>query len=147
MAVDVRTEIEIARPREEVAAYACDPDNAVKWYENIKQVGWKTAKPAAVGSKIQFVAQFLGKRIAYTYEIREFTPGERLVMSTHEGPFPMVTTYSFSDTPGGGTRMVLRNRGNPSGFSKIAAPAMAAAVRRANQKDLALLKNLLEKGQ
>ena len=144
MPVEVRTEIEIARPRSEVAAYASDPDNATAWYENIKSVEWKSPKPLSVGSRIDFVAQFLGRRLAYTYEVRELVPGERFVMSTAEGPFPMETTYMWEDTSTGGTKMVLRNSGEPSGFSKLAAPMMASAMRRANRKDLASLKALLE---
>lgn len=92
----------------------------------------------------RFAAQFLGRRLAYTYEVRELVPGERLVQSTDEGPFPMETTYTWEDAPGGGTRMTLRNRGEPSGFGKVAAPMMAGAMRRANRKDLARLKELLE---
>ncbi len=145
MPVDVETEIEIARPRAEVAAYASDPDNAPAWYTNIKSVEWKTRPPLAVGSRLAFGAQFLGRRLAYTYEIKEFTPGERLVMSTEQGPFPMETTYEWEDTATGGTRMRLRNRGEPAGFSKVAAPMMASAMRRANGKDLALLKEILER--
>jgi uncharacterized membrane protein len=144
MPVDVGTEIEIARPRDEVAGFAADPDNATVWYENIKAVEWKSPRPLAVGSKVAFVARFLGHRIAYTYEVKELVPGERLVMSTAEGPFPMETTYTWEDAPGGGTGMTLRNRGEPSGFSKVAAPMMAGAIRRANRKDLARLKEILE---
>jgi uncharacterized membrane protein len=144
--VDVRTEIEIARPREEVAAYAADPDNATASYENIEVVEWKSPRPLAVGSAVAFVARFLGRRLEYTYEIKELVPGERLVMSTPEGPVPMETTYTWEDAAGGGTRMSLRNRGEPSGFSKVAAPMMAGAMRRANRKDLARLKAILEAG-
>jgi uncharacterized membrane protein len=142
--VDVQTEIEIDRPRDEVAAYASDPDNATAWYENIKSVEWKSPKRLSVGSRIDFTAQFLGRRLAYTYEVKELVPGERFVMSTAQGPFPMETTYSWQDTSTGGTKMVLCNRGEPSGFSKLAAPMMASAIRRANRKDLARLKDLLE---
>ena len=144
MEVDVQTEIEIARPRAEVVAFASEPDNATAWYRNIKSIDWKTPKPLAVGSEVAFVAHFLGRRIAYTYEIRELVPGERLVMSTAEGPFAMQTTYTWSDTESGGTKMTLRNRGTPSGFAKIAAPLMTAAMRRANRADLARLKSILE---
>jgi len=143
VAVDVVTQIEIARPREEVAAYASDPDNATAWYENIERVEWQSEPPLRVGSRIAFAARFLGRRLAYTYEIRELVPGERLVMSTADGPFPMETTYEWTDSPGG-TSMTLRNRGAPSGFSKVAAPLMAGAMRRANRKDLERLKRLLE---
>ena len=142
--VDVLTEIEIDRPRAEVADYAANPDNAPEWYENIEAVEWKTERVLAAGARVAFVARFLGRRLAYTYEIGTFVPGEHLVMATQQGPFPMETTYAWMDTPGGGTRMSLRNRGRPSGFGRISAPIMAAAIRRANRKDLARLKQIVE---
>jgi uncharacterized membrane protein len=143
--VDVESLIEISRPREEVAAYACDPDNATAWYENIKAVEWKSPSPLSVGSRIAFVAEFLGRRLAYNYEVIEFVPGERFVMRTAEGPFPMETTYTWEDTAASATRMTLRNRGEPAGFAKITAPVMARAIRRANRKDLHRLKEILER--
>ncbi len=144
MSVDVSTEIVINRPVAEVAAFAANPDNAPDWYINIASVEWKTAPPLRVGSQVAFVASFLGRRLAYTYEIVEWIPGGRLVMKTAEGPFPMETTYIWEPTQDGATRMRLRNRGTPAGFSKWIAPFMAMAVRRANQKDLAALKEHLE---
>ena len=144
MGVDVQTEVEIDRPRHEVATYASDPDNATAWYENVKSVEWKTDRPLTVGSQVAFVAAFLGRRLAYTYEVTQLMPGERLVMSTTDGPVAMETTYTWQDTPRGSTRMTLRNRGEPTGFSKVAAPMLAGAMRRANQKDLARLKEILE---
>ena len=142
--VDVETEIVIARPRADVAAFAANADNATTWYQNIKSIEWRTPKPATVGTRIAFVARFLGRTIAYVYEVRESIPGERFVMSTADGPFAMETTYTWRDEPGGGTRMTLRNRGEPSGFSGLAAPLMAGAMRRANSKDLERLKSILE---
>ena len=144
MPVDVLTETIVDRPIGEVARYACDPDNAPRWYVNIKSIEWMTPPPLCVGSRVAFVAQFLGRRLAYTYEITEIEPGARLVMRTAEGPFPMETTYDFSAIGADRTRMTLRNRGEPQGFSKLAAPLMAAAMRRANEKDLRRLKDLLE---
>jgi uncharacterized protein YndB with AHSA1/START domain len=145
MTVDVTTATTIARPKDEVAAFAVDPDRVPLWYVNIKTVEWQTEPPVRVGSRIAFVAQFLWRRLAYTYEVVEFMPGERFVMRTAEGPFPMETTYTWTSTPDGHTRMTLRNRGMPSGFSVLMAPLMSFAMRRANIKDLALLKNILER--
>ena len=142
--MDVVTAVEIARPREEVAAYVSDPTNATTWYENIRRVDWKTSPPVGVGSKIGFVARFLGRELAYTYEVTVLERGQRLVMCTDEGPFPMETTYTWEDTLSGSTRMTLRNRGEPAGFSKIAAPMMSRAMRRANNKDLTKLRQILE---
>jgi uncharacterized membrane protein len=144
MTVDVQSAIVINRPASEVSRYAADPDNAPLWYVNIKSVEWVTPPPAQVGSRISFVAHFLGRRLAYTYELVEFIPGVRLVMRTSEGPFPMETTYAWESSANGTTRMTLRNRGTPSGFSVWVAPLMAMAMRRANRKDLALLKKRLE---
>jgi uncharacterized protein YndB with AHSA1/START domain len=142
--VDVVTEIEIARPRAEVAAYASDPDNATRWYRNIESVEWETPPPVAVGSRMAFAARFLGRRLTYTYEVREIVPDERFVMSTTEGAFPMETTYTWADTPEGGTLMTLRNRGEPAGFTRLGAPMMAMAMRRANWNDLREIKRILE---
>lgn len=144
MPVDVQTQITIRRPRGEVAAYAADPDNATHWYEKIKSVEWKTERPLTTGSRVAFVALFLGRQLSYTYEITEIASDDRIVMRTADGPFPMETTYTWEDTPGGDTRMTLRNRGAPSGFSKLTTPMLAAAMRRANRKDLARLKGILE---
>ncbi len=144
MPVDVTVSIEIQRPRAEVASYAADPSNTTAWYRNIRSVEWVTDPPVEVGSHMRFVASFLGRRIAYTYEVRELVPGERLVMGTSDGPFPMETTYTWADAGEGATTMTLGNRGEPSGFAKVTGPVMERAMRRATQADLRRLKGILE---
>ena len=144
MAVDVVTEIEIARPGEEVAAFAADPSNATAWYKNIKAVEWETPPPVAIGSKLRFRAQFLGRSLEYTYEVRELDPSRRFVMATAQGQFPMETTYAWDDAAPARTKMTLRNRGEPSGFDAVTAPVMMLEMRRANEADLRRLKALLE---
>ena len=141
--VEVSVETVIDRSVAEVAAYASDPSHAPEWYANIRSVVWRTEPPVRVGSQMDFVARFLGRELAYTYEVIELVPGERLVMSTAQGPFPMTTSYTWSPA-GQGTRMTLSNTGEPSGFARISAPVMERAMRRATTKDLARLKQLLE---
>jgi uncharacterized protein YndB with AHSA1/START domain len=145
MAVDVVTETTIDRPCADVATYAGDPTNAPQWYANIRSVQWQTEPPVRVGSRMDFVARFLGRKLAYTYEVVELVPAQRLVMRTAQGPFPMETTYTWERVTETQTRMTLRNRGEPAGFGRVAAPVMAAALRRANEKDLANLKRILER--
>lgn len=134
----------IARPRAEVAAFAAEPSNAPRWYVNIQAAEWRTEPPLALGARVDFVARFLGRRLAYTYEVVEYEPLERLVMRTAQGPFPMETTYLWAPEGAASTRMQLRNRGEPRGFSRLVAPLLASAMRSANAKDLARLKALLE---
>jgi hypothetical protein len=142
--VDVYSGITIDRKVEDVAAFAADPDNAMKWYVNIKEVEWQTPGPLQVGSRVAFRARFLGRKLAYVYEVMEYVQNKRLVMRTADGPFPMETTYTWQPAGENATRMTLRNRGTPAGFSKIFAPFMTRMMSKANRKDLELLKRLLE---
>ena len=134
----------IDRPVDTVAGYAADPSNVPNWYRRIETVIWKTTPPVAIGSRIAFEARFIGKRLAYTYEVVEYVPGAALTMTTAEGPFPMTTEYRWSPVEGNRTRMTLRNFGEPTGFSKVAAPLIAFAMRRAMRQDLRRLATLLE---
>lgn len=145
MSIDVVTETAIERPLAEVALFAADLANTPKWYVNIKSIEWKTEPGVRVGAKAAFVAHFLGRRLAYTYEIVEFEPGARIVMRTADGPFPMETSYAWTVLGPSSTKMTLRNRGDPRGFSALTQPFMRAAMRSTNRKDLAHLKALLER--
>lgn len=145
MHVDVVTTRTIRRSPADVSAFAADPDRVPEWYVNITSVEWLTARPLKVGSRLAFVAHFLGRRLAYTYEVTEWVPGERFVMRTAAGPFPMETTYTWEETVEGHTLMTLRNRGTPTGFSRFVAPFMQVAMRRANRQDLARLAQRLER--
>ena len=146
MAVDVQPEIVIQRPIDEVSAFAGDPSKACDWYVNIKSVRWETSPPLVLGSRVSYVASFLGKELAYTYEVVELEPGRRLVMRTDEGPMPMETTYEWFELPGDvlSTRMTLRNRGEAKGLQAFTAPLLSWSMRRANLLDLDCLKRRLE---
>ena len=143
MRVDVTTQTVVARPLEQVADYLVDPTHAPDWYANIVRVEPLTPPPWSVGSRMTFEARFLGRTLVYTYEITDLDPVSGLTMTTHQGPFPMTTVYGWADAPGG-TRVTLRNHGEPTGFGALAAPVMGSAMRRANRADLARLKAVLE---
>ncbi|MBN8199762.1 MULTISPECIES: SRPBCC family protein [Bacillaceae] len=143
--VDVFTEITINCPITQVAEYAANPDHAPDWYVNIQSVEWKTPKPLQLGSQVAFKAKFLGRELEYVYEIAEFIPERKMAMKTANGPFPMETIYTWQAIDENHTQMTIRNKGNPNGFNKIMSPFMAPMMRRANMKDLKLIKAILEK--
>ena len=82
MDVDVVTETVIHRPCADVSGFASDPDRAPEWYVNIKRVQWQTERPLRVGARIAFVGHFLGRRLAYTYEVAGVGAG-RAVRNAH----------------------------------------------------------------
>ncbi len=145
--VDVRTEISINRPIDVVAHYAADPDHAPQWYENIKAIEWVTMKPLQLGSKMAFIAYFLGRKLEYVYEVTDYVPGKKLVMTTANGPFPMETTYTWNTENAGVTKMTLQNKGVPTGFSKMVTPFMSFMMKKANKKDLLKIKQILEQNK
>lgn len=142
--IEVSTEIVINKPIKVVADYVSNPDHAPDWYVNIKTIEWETEPPIRIGSKMAFKAQFLGKTLAYTYECTEWIPGQKLVMTTAQGPFPMTTIYHWQALSDSQTKMTLINKGQPKGFARVMQPLMKSAMKKANQKDLEKLKHLLE---
>lgn len=142
--IDVSAQIDINCSRDKVAEYSANPDNAPKWYVNIKGAKWRTPRPLKVGSQIIFKAKFLGKSLVYIYEISEYAAEQKMVMKTIMGPFPMETIYTWKSIDGNITRMSLQNKGNPSGFSKILTPLFKFAIKKANNRDLQRLKQIIE---
>jgi hypothetical protein len=138
MDVDVLTHIEIDRPRSEVADYVSDPENATAWYQNVNKVELRTPKPLSAGSEVDLEAEFMDETLEYTYQVTEFVPGESLVMSSTSPSLSMETSYRFSDTPSGGTKVELRN--------VALDPDTATAIEIDNRQDLARLKSILEGG-
>lgn len=141
--IDVETAAVVHRPQAVVAAYAANPDNAPEWYRNVDSAERQTSGPFTVGSRVVFTARFLGRTLSYTCEVAEYEPNTKLVMRTAEGPFRIETTYTWTALANS-TRMTLRNRGEPSGFSRIAAPILTRSMRAANHRDLANTKQILE---
>jgi hypothetical protein len=145
MSVDVTEETAIRRHRDEVAAFAMDPANDRRWIGALTEVRKLTDGPVGPGTQVSRVARFLGRRIDYVNEIREYEPGRRLVMRSVSAPFPMTVTYEFDGAPSGATARI-RAQGDAGRFYALAGPLLGAMVRRGLRRDLATLKGLMEDG-
>jgi hypothetical protein len=143
MAVDVTTTGTIRRPREEVAAYLRDPANDTEWIGGLGSARLLTAAPVAVGSRVERVASFLGRRVEYVNEITELT-ADRLVMRSVRSPFPMRVTYGHRPAGDGATEVSVRVEGDAGRFYALLAPLLGVAVRRSIARDLRNLKRVLE---
>jgi uncharacterized membrane protein len=145
VAIDTRAVIDVARPRQQVAAYLRDPGNDPRWIGGLRSARLLTGPPVDVGSRVERVASFLGRRIEYVNEITELT-GTRLAMRSVRSPFPMRVTYGFDGTGNDATQVSVRVEGDASRLHRLADPLLALLVRRSVQRDLRTLKRLLEHG-
>ena len=145
MSVDVTVEQPIARPREEVAAFAMDPANDRRWIGALSEVRTLTEGSVGPGTRVERVAGFLGRRIDYVNEITELEPGRRLAMRSVKAPFPLRVTYEFEDAPGGTTLARIRTGGEPGRYYALAGPLLGTMVRLGVRRDLRKLKALLER--
>jgi carbon monoxide dehydrogenase subunit G len=143
MNVDVYREISIARPPEAVASFAMEAENDTRWIGGISEVRRLTEPPTGVGTRVQRVASFLGRRIDYVMEVVEHEPPARVVLRSIQSPFPMRVGYEFAPE-GSGTLARIRVSGSVSGLYKLAAPALERAVGRSLARDLRNLRGLLE---
>ncbi len=143
MGVDVSVAIAIDRPPATVMAFASDPMNDPAWIGGIRSVEILSPGPVGAGTIVKRVASFLGRKIDYTTEITDLEPGVRLTMTSLAGPFPLAVTYGFEPATAG-TRMTIRNTGDPKGLFRLTEPLLKAAIRRNVRRDLAALKSLLE---
>jgi uncharacterized membrane protein len=143
VAIDTTAVIAVARPRAEVAAYLRDPGNDPGWIGGVRSARLVTAPPVGVGSRVERVASFLGRRIEYVNEITELT-GTRLAMRSVRSPFPMRVTYGFEDAGDAATEVSVRVEGDAGHLFRLAGPLLSPLVHRSVQRDLRTLKRLLE---
>jgi uncharacterized membrane protein len=143
MAVDVTATDTIDRPCDEVAAYLRDPANDTRWIGGLRSARLLTPGPVVIGSQVERVATFLGRRVHYVNEITELT-ADRLAMRSVRSPFPMRVTYRHRDAGEAATEVSIRVEGDAGRFYALVGPLLGLAVRRSITRDLRNLKHVLE---
>ena len=142
MAVDVRPDIVIRKPRHEVAAFMFDPANDTRWTGGITDSRPAQPGPLVEGSVVERDAKFLGRSFTYGYVVTAHEP-DSLVEMKVDRPFPMVVRYELSDHPQG-THAAIHSSGSPGRFFGWATPVMSRMVRKNIAADLERLRDCLE---
>lgn len=142
MTIDVAVSAAIARTPEDVAAYLADPRNDPDWIGGLVEVV-PPSEPLRVGTQVERVARFMGRRVEYVMEVESLDPGRLLTLRSVRAPFPMRVTYQVAPDEGG-SDISLRVQGGPGGLAKFLHPLMAFEVRRNLSNDLRRLKARLE---
>jgi hypothetical protein len=143
--VAVTTDIVINLPREKVAEFATNPDTVYLWYAPIRSVEWQSPPPLQVGSKLAVTIEWFGLLLQNSFQVVEYIPGQKLIVRSVNEIFQLEITLGWHAIDGRTTRMTIRSRGLPVGFSKVLTPLIAWVVKRINHRDLKFLKRLLEK--
>jgi hypothetical protein len=143
MAVDVRPEIVIRRPRQEVARFMFDPANDTRWTGGITDSRPAQPGPLVEGSEVERDAKFLGRSFTYGYVVTAHEP-DVLVEMKVDRPFPMLVRYELADDPQG-TRAAIHSTGSPGRFFGWATPLMSRMVRKNIAADLERLRDCLER--
>ena len=146
MSVDVQVEVEIRRPRAEVAAFMFDPSKDAIWTQGVVECHPRQPGLLAPGHQVERISKFLGRRLSYLIEVTAMEP-ERFVEMHADKPFEMHVRYELADldgADGGRTLARITTRGGGTGFFRVAAPLLSKMVERAIRGDLETLRDYLE---
>jgi uncharacterized protein YndB with AHSA1/START domain len=132
----------IERPVEEVFAFLDEPANNPLWQPGTVESRQLTEGPTQVGTRIEQVTHFLGKRLEMIFEITEHVRNKSAT-AKWSGPFAGYSTYTFEPT-NGGTNLAITGEIEGHGFFKLAEPVFAVITKRELRTSLENLKDLLE---
>ena len=144
MGIDVTVDVEISSDPQTIFVFLADPENDPEWIGGVQKSEQISTGPVSLGTQVRRSAGFMGRSMDYVTEITAFEPTNLLEMETVSGPFAMIITYEVEQRDHG-ARVILRNRGGPSGLMSLFSPLMERMVRKNTSQDLERLKSILEK--
>lgn len=145
MTIDAVAEVTIARPRDEVAAFAADPERMPLWRRGLKWIEWQGEPGVRVGASLTVVSSTRGGRQREVpWQVVASEPGTRLVMRTTGGGPARELTCEWREAGADQTHMTYRQRQALTALAVLVAPLRRLAVQRAAGRELTLLKSILE---
>jgi uncharacterized protein YndB with AHSA1/START domain len=147
MAASTTMTVTIARPVEDVFAVLCDVENVAKWSSNTIEETLITPAPLRKGSRRRATIRgFAGRTMQNEAEMIEFEPNRRMVVEVLNAPVPARIVIEFTPVEGG-TRLDWTGILSPRGILAPTASLMAAYYRRAFEKDLRNLRDVMNRGE
>ena len=138
----IEASLEIDRPVEEVFAYVTDPGRMPEWVAGVKKASLDG--PPRLGAKVVQTHAFLGRDTSVTAEITAFERN-RLVAFATRSPIAVSQTLRLHPLRKGGTQLNARMEADFAVFRGAAEKIVAARAKREYERDLARLKDLLER--
>ena len=137
-----QSKIWIHRPVDEVFTFVSNKENDLQWQSGLVEVH-QAPGPVGVGTRIDEVYSFLGRKMDGKLEITEYEPGRKITTKSVGGPFHI--QYScILEAGNGGTQFTMNMEMKPEGFFTLAEPIVGANLKKSVDTDLASLKKVLE---
>ncbi len=140
-----KVSVDIARPVTDVFQFVTNVENQPKWQAASVENHQLTPGPMAVGTKIQHIGKWLGRRYESLGQVVDFEPDRRWAYKSLSGPYQLEMRYRF-EPAAAGTRLTLTAQGGDRGFFRLPAPLLRFFAQRVLQGDLDRLKRVLEGG-
>jgi len=139
--------IEIARPPDEVFAYATDPSRFAEWQRDVVRVRVEGDRPPVVGSRFTTTRRVGGTERTMTQEVTERRAPTRWAARGVDGPIRPSATITVEPLDGGArSRVTFALDFEGHGIGRPLLPAVRRQTRRAAPVSYRNLRQRLERG-
>jgi uncharacterized protein YndB with AHSA1/START domain len=141
--IEMRNEVRIERPVDQVWTYVGDPERWHSWRDAMSTQAEKSAEdPITVGVTYDYQSEFMGRAVETQFEVVAYQPQHRITVTAE---VPVQVRLAFEcERSNAGTRVVQETEGEVGGFFGIAEPLIKRLMKRQFQKDLNKLKDVVE---
>ena len=132
-------------PRDEVFAFASNPDNIPLYSSNLVEFEKTSDGPVGKGTTYRGITRVAGKSVAWTSEMAEFEEGTKTVNRSVESPMAWQIEARYEDDDGA-TLVHWRQETDSYGgfFGKLADPLVTRMYAKDVRSNLENMKELLE---
>ena len=138
--------IDIARPPDEVFAYATDPSRFAEWQRDVVRVRIEGDGPPGVGSRFTTTRRVGGTERSMTQEVTEASAPRHWAARAVDGPVRPDATVTVEPLGDGGSRVTFSLDFEGHGIGRPLLPVVRRQARRAAPVSYRALKELLERG-